>query len=118
MTAFVADEHIPRPSIQMLREAGYDVLSIRETYPSIDDTSIIQIAQAENRLIISCDRDFGKLLFLRQIECGVGIVYLRLGDFSVTEPAEFVMVYLEKAPDIFNGKFSVIDRERIRQRTL
>lgn len=118
MTAFVADEHIPNPSIQLLRDRGHDVLSIRERYPSIDDTLIILLAQTENRLIISCDRDFGELLFRRQVECGVGIVYLRLGNFTITEPAEFVIKYLENSPDIFDGKFTVIDRERIRQRKL
>jgi predicted nuclease of predicted toxin-antitoxin system len=118
MISFVADEHIPRPSIERLREAGHDVLSIRERHASMDDSSIIKLAQAENRLLISCDRDFGKLLFLRQMECRVGIVYLRLGDFSMTEPADFILKYLASSPDIFYGYFSVVDRERIRQRKI
>ena len=118
MSSFIADEHIPFPSIERLRRAGHDVLSIGEELASIDDADIIHLALVENRTIITCDSDFGELIFLRQLECPSGVVYLRLGDFSINEPADFILRYLTDANDIFEGKFSVITRKRIRQREL
>ena len=116
MTLFIADENIPMPSVRKLREAGLDILSIRETFASMDDIGIIQVASDENRVIITCDSDFGELLFFRRVICRASVIFLRLGDITKLEPAEFVLAYIESSPDIFNGKFSVITRDRIRQR--
>lgn len=118
MTAFVADEHIPAPSIRLLREAGFDVLSIREQYPGLPDADIIPVAEAEERIMITCDRDFGELIFLRKLMCASGVVYLRLGDFLPEEPAKFMLRYLAESADVFERSFSVITRERLRQRKL
>lgn len=118
MSLFIADEHIPFPAIEMLRRAGHDVLSIGEEFASLDDADIVHLAVAENRIIISCDSDFGELIFLRQLECRSGVIYLRLGYFTIHEPADFILRYLSEADDIFDGKFSVITRKRIRQREL
>lgn len=43
MTGFIADEHIPLPSILLLREAGYRVLSIREEYPPLMTISFLAL---------------------------------------------------------------------------
>jgi predicted nuclease of predicted toxin-antitoxin system len=118
MSLFIADEQIPMPAIDLLRLAGHDVLSISEQFAALDDAEIVHLALAENRIIITCDSDFGELIFLRQLECRTGVVYLRLGDFSVIEPADFILRYLTEEEDIFEGKFSVITRKRIRQREL
>lgn len=118
MTAFVADENVPAPSIMILRSAGLDVLSIHERHPATADIEIIRLANIQERLIITCDSDFGELIYRRLSECRTGVIFLRLGDFSPREPAEFVLRYLAETTGIFNGKFSVITRKRIRQRVL
>jgi len=50
MTAFIADEHIPAPSVETLRAAGFDVLSIREQHPAVSDIEIVRMASAQNRV--------------------------------------------------------------------
>jgi len=96
MTAFIADEHIPAPSVETLRAAGFDVLSIREQHPAVSDIEIVRLASAQNRVIVTCDSDFGELIYLRRLECRSGVVFLRLGDFSVKEPGEYILRYLVK----------------------
>ena len=118
MSAFIADGHVPAPSIATLRAAGFDVLSIREQHPAVADIEIIHLANIQDRIILTCDRDFGELIYLRRLECRPGVIFLRLGDFSPTEPAEFVLRYLVGSTEIFDRKFSVVTRKRIRQRGL
>lgn len=118
MRSFVADEHIPGKSIKLLRSAGYDVLSIGEDRPSLRDIDILALANEEDRIVITCDSDFGDLVFKRGRKCTTGIIYLRLGPFKSNEPGEIILSYLAIAPDQFEGRFSVVDRTRIRQTDL
>jgi hypothetical protein len=50
---FVADENFPRNALRVLRESGFDVVSIAETHPGIPDTEVLSIASAENRTLLT-----------------------------------------------------------------
>lgn len=118
MTAFLADEHISVDSVRLLREAGHDVVSVGDDYPSLLDSSILQLANDEGRIIITCDSDFGELIYRRELECRTGVIFLRLEKFFKTEPAELILHYEQDAPGCFEGKFSVVKRQRLRQRMI
>ena len=115
MTAFIADENIPRTSVRLLRSAGYDVLSISEDFSSLIDEEILNLGNKTGRIIITLDRDFGNLIFKRKITCLTGVVFLRLGSTTPREPGELILSYLSSSPDIFTARFSVVDRARIRR---
>ena len=51
----------------MLCELGHDVLSASETYPSATDEVLLALALEEERVIITLDKDFGELVFLRRM---------------------------------------------------
>jgi len=53
---FVADENFPRNALRVLRESGFDVVSIAETQPGIPDTEVLSIASAESRTLLPFDR--------------------------------------------------------------
>lgn len=56
---FIADEHIPPSFIKVLRNAGYDVITIEVALElSADDPEIYDYAQENNRVILTNDRDF------------------------------------------------------------
>jgi len=57
----LADENIPRNTIQALRSSGYDVVSIWEVKPGLSDDQIIQLSIKDQRIIITFDKDFGRL---------------------------------------------------------
>jgi len=57
---FLADENLDFPIISALRNAGYDVLSVSELSPSIDDNEVLKIANNENRILLTSDKDFGE----------------------------------------------------------
>ncbi len=57
----LADENIPRTAIQSLRSLGYDVVSVWEVNPGISDEQVVQLAIREKRIIITFDKDFGRI---------------------------------------------------------
>ncbi len=118
MNLFIADENIPRKSVGILRNAGYDVLSIGEDFPALKDIDILAMANDMNRILITCDSDFGDLIYNKGRQCLTGVIYLRLGRFKSTEPGAIVLSYLSAAPNLFAGQYSVVDRARIRQNDL
>jgi predicted nuclease of predicted toxin-antitoxin system len=51
MMKFLTDENIGLSLTEFLRSKGYDVKSVSEFFPSRDDTSIINIAYQEDKII-------------------------------------------------------------------
>lgn len=74
----LADENILGVSIVRLRDHGYDVLSVRETYPSEDDLNLLELATEEERLLITHDTDFGELVHRDRIPAPYGVLLFRL----------------------------------------
>lgn len=118
MTGFIADEHIPLPSILLLRKAGYRVLSIGEEYPSVDDDCILELADREELVIITNDKDFGELIFKNEIPFSAGLIYCRLYRFRPDEIAELVLYHINEFAAEFERKLTVISRSKFRQRAL
>jgi len=74
---FLANENFPFPSIKILREKGFEVISISETLSGISDEEILRKASLENLIILTFDRDYGELIFKYQKENLPAVVYFR-----------------------------------------
>ncbi|MCE4598610.1 MAG: DUF5615 family PIN-like protein [Desulfurococcales archaeon] len=57
----LADENIPKSTIQALRSSGYDVVPVWEVKPGLSDDQIIELSIRDQRIIITFDKDFGRL---------------------------------------------------------
>lgn len=57
MLKFVLDVGVGNKTLQMLRNNGYDVVSILEIEPSMDDSEILLIAENEERMVVTMDKD-------------------------------------------------------------
>ncbi len=111
------NENIPLASMNAMREAGHDVVSITERSPGITDEAVMDIAHAEQRIVMTFDRDYGELVFRRRLPMPGGVLYLRFLPGSPLEPAEY-LARLISAGIVLEGKFTTGDRERVRQRPL
>lgn len=114
---FLANENFPLPSVHLLRHAGYDVISISEESPGILDTQVLARAVAEQRIILTFDRDYGELIYRRQ-QPAAAVLYLRYDPDTPQEPASHLLRLLQIAGLTLVHQFTVADRERIRQRPL
>jgi len=62
---FVADESCAAPVIRALRDAGHDVIAIAEIAKGAPDEQVLKYALGEHRVLITEDRDFGQLIYVR-----------------------------------------------------
>ncbi|HMB89959.1 MAG TPA: DUF5615 family PIN-like protein [Rhodothermales bacterium] len=80
----LTDENIHPDVVRFLMDAGFDVLDVKSTaLVGSTDLHLVQRARIEERVIVTHDRDFGRLVFAAQ-EAYWGIWYLRPGHL---EPA-------------------------------
>lgn len=111
----LADENFPAPSVRLLRDHGYDVLSIAESASSIADVDVMEIARSAQRRILTFDRDYGELAFVRRLPPPPAIVLLRMTRYQPQEPAIRAMRVLSSA-EAGQGGFFVVDERGQRWR--
>jgi len=113
---FLADENLPLPLVERLRAEGHDVVFIQEQTRGADDASVAAQAGTEGRVLISYDKDFGELVFARQLPV-VAVVLLRLEGMKYDARVDRVVEALQSASGL-EGQFTVVEPARIRQRPL
>lgn len=97
-----------------LIDLGHDVLSARDGYGNASDESLLEIAYSEDRVLVTEDKDFGELVFLRGLPhpCIV-----RLVELSVAEKADAIRDLIECHGDAMReGAIIVVTRNRLRIR--
>lgn len=115
---FLADENFPVPSIRRLRAAYHDVAAIIEDSPGVEDTVVLARAVSEGRYLLTLDHDYGELIFRSGFAPPPGLLYFRFIARAPREPAERLLQLLTTPGLTFEGQFTVIEREQIRQRPL
>jgi predicted nuclease of predicted toxin-antitoxin system len=110
---FLADENLDFPIIDALRNEGYDILSISELSPSIEDNEVLKIANHENRILLTSDKDFGELVFRLKL-ISSGIVLFRIPELSNKEKAALAVKCIEEFQAELQGSFSVVTQNKIR----
>ncbi len=115
---YLADENYPIASVRLLRAAGLDVAAVIEGSPGATDIAILQRAEREQRLILTLDRDYGELLFRHRLGHPRGVIYFRYDPATPEEPGQHLLQLIAIPNLQLTAKFTVIDRERIRQRAL
>jgi predicted nuclease of predicted toxin-antitoxin system len=82
------------------------------------DEEILEEARKEERIVVTADLDFPRLLALLNID-GPGLVLFRGGDFSGNQIIELMTRVLNSIPAAeFPISLIVVDKKRIRKRPL
>lgn len=115
---FLANENFPLPSMKLLRQAGYELASVTEDSPGIEDAQVLSRAADEQRVILTFDRDYGELIYRLRLPSPKGVLYLRFRPHTPEEPAVLLLNLLQTEGLQFEGRFTVVDRDQIRQRLL
>ncbi len=114
---FLANENVAGDAVIALREKGHDVAWIRTDAPGSKDEDVLARAMAEQRILITFDKDFGELAFRSHLPATCGIVLFRIPAPSSLFVANAVVAAIESRSD-WTGHFSVIEENRIRMREL
>lgn len=90
---FLLDESAEYRIAHALRVRGHDVTAIAHDYPrALPDIEVLAIAVAEQRILITNDRDFGELI-VRQKLPHTGVIYSRL---ELAAPVEEKIAVLQR----------------------
>ena len=108
----VADENISRTTINLLRARGYRVTSIARTKArGADDEVVLQAAHRRGAILITADRDFGRLVVLESHQLRK-LVLLRPGAADATLTAEAIELALTALHDVEEPAIAVADLRR------
>jgi predicted nuclease of predicted toxin-antitoxin system len=114
---FLANENFPRPSITLLRQSGFTILSIQEESPGISDEEVLRKATELDYIILTFDRDYGELIFRYQPANPPAVVYFRDKGNDPTSAGQILLRLFESSMIKFESCFTVIDKDNIRQRS-
>ena len=114
---FLADESCDFAIVRALRSAGHEVLAVAEISPRAEDPAVVDLAVSEGRLLLTEDKDFGRVVFADQKASG-GVLLLRFPARARGEASQAVVSLVEDQGTKLNGCFTVVQpgRARIRAR--
>jgi predicted nuclease of predicted toxin-antitoxin system len=113
----LADENIARDMVTWLRNQGCDVLHAAETLVREADSVLLRTAEAEGRLLLTEDKDFGELVFRDRLNSH-GIVLLRMGNLPIPERVARLAGAWSVVQSNPSGRFIVITENKVRVRPL
>ena len=113
---FLANENFPAPSILLLRNNNYSVLSIQDAFPGISDVEVLRIAIENNYIILTFDKDYGELIFRYKITNPPAVIFFREKGQSPLFAGEILVNTLRTGSICFEHAFTVIEKQNIRQR--
>lgn len=114
----LANENIPLSSVQVLRAAGHDVLSITEHQPGMTDTEVMSMAHTQQRSIVTFDRDYGELIFVNRMPTPPAVFYLRVPPSSPQAAALTILALLQQLGNQTVEGFFVVEAQSYRRRPM
>lgn len=74
---FLTDQDVYGATARFLKSLGHDVVSVAEIgLAEAADESLLEVAQTQERIFVTRDRDYGNLVFVKDL--GTGVIYLRI----------------------------------------
>lgn len=74
---FLLDQDVYASTARLMSEWGHDVVPVaRIGLSRAKDEELLAVAQEQGRILVTRDRDYGSLVFVRGL--GVGVLYLRV----------------------------------------
>ena len=116
-TKFIVDESVDFPVFKYLKKRGYDVSSIVEDFPSLDDVFILKKAFEENRILVTNDKDFGALIFKEKLK-SKGVILFRLQDQSSKAKIKVLELVINNYSSKLLGNFIVVSESKVRIKKL
>lgn len=110
---FLVDECTGPSVARWLRDQGHEVFSVFNEARGMIDDDVLRKAYAENRILITNDKDFGEKVY-RERRPHRGVVFLRLENERVVNKIETLRRLLESYSDQLTDRFVVVTETRLR----
>jgi predicted nuclease of predicted toxin-antitoxin system len=115
---FLLDQDVYALTARFLRALEHDVVTAAEIgYSHATDAALLRMAQEQERLFVTRDRDFGALVFVE--DAGKGVIYLRILPATVSAcHSELEKVLRSYSEEELRNAFVVVEPGRHRFRRL
>jgi predicted nuclease of predicted toxin-antitoxin system len=116
---FLVDMPLSRELAAWLIQNGHEAVHASELgLHDVPDATILERARKDQRVVVTADLDYPRLLALTQ-ERGPGLILFRRGNFSEAESVERLRRALEAVPaHELPHSIIVIEKDRVRRRRL
>ena len=112
---FLVDECTGASVVACLRDKGHDAVAVVEVMPEASDEDVLHRAVAEDRIVVTNDKDFGELVYRSGWEHR-GIVLLRLRDESPENKVRIMKIVLAQVGERLQNHYIVATEKGIRVR--
>ena len=113
MAKLLADEIVPAVVVLALRADGHVVSWMREVGPGSTDAAVLALASAEDRVLLTFDKDFGELAFRHALKATPGVILLRPRLRSPDDLVRFARTVMAES-HTWEGHFAVAEEGRLR----
>jgi predicted nuclease of predicted toxin-antitoxin system len=116
----LTDQDVYKLTIDKLKEWEHDVVTAKDLdMQKASDDDLLNAARKSNRLLITRDKNFGALLFLREEKVSTGVILLRGAPKTIEKVHQELQKLLhEHNEDELRCSFSVVEPNRYRIRRL
>ena len=109
----LADENLPKPTVEMLRATGHDVLWARTDCSGWKDAALLDFAESEARVLLTLDKDFWQIAVQRRAPLEKsGVVLFRVHPATSANLEPLVQAFVE-AKRTWAGHISIIATDGI-----
>jgi predicted nuclease of predicted toxin-antitoxin system len=110
---FLVDECTGPAVAHWLEQQGHDAVSVYNQARGIDDDKVIEIAEVEERILITNDRGFGEKVF-RERRPHHGVVFLRLANERSANKIRVLDQLIRQHSEAVSSRFVVVTETRVR----
>jgi predicted nuclease of predicted toxin-antitoxin system len=114
---FLADENCDFIIVRALRSAGYNVLAVAESFPSVSDQQVLRHAAIEKRILLTEDKDFGEWVFAHGEDVS-GVILIRFPANARRQLGEEIKVLVDIHGLQLMRNFVVLEPGRARIRKI
>ena len=116
---FLVDMPVTPRAVDHLETAGHEAVHAAAIgLFSASDARILEVARAEQRVVVTADLDYPRLLAIHSAE-SPGVILFRGGSYSDEEMLALLARILVRAGELdFEHSITVVDQHRIRHRRL
>jgi predicted nuclease of predicted toxin-antitoxin system len=114
---WLADECVDAGIVASLRAHGHDVLYTAEDFAGVSDETVVALANGQNRLLLTEDKDFGELIF-RRFRKVPGLVLVRIETAMTHAKWSRVQAAVDRPGVDLVGRYTVVETDKIRSRPL
>ncbi len=111
----IIDAGVGRIIEEWLSRQGFNIIAISKINPEIADSDILKLANNEDAVIITMDKDFGELVF-KNNSSHKGILLLRLEDAVAEEKLSAIQNIFSNHSSQMKNNFCVYQNGKLRIR--